>query len=94
VIPEHVKGQVLSQVYFRLFIFVLPVFFVIAAFSAVFSHRIAGPVHRLEQTLDALIQGADVEHIHVRRHDELHGLVEKINKLIDMIRASKRAGTA
>ena len=91
-IPEHVKAQVLSQISFRFFVFVLPVFLVIAAFSAVFSHRIAGPLHRLEQTLEALIQGEDVEHIHVRRHDELHGLAEKINKLIDMIHASKRAG--
>ena len=91
-IPEHLVGHVLSLICFRFLIFVLPVFLVIAAFSVVFSHRIAGPVYRLERTLDELIQGEDVEHIHVRKHDELQGLIEKTNKLIDIMQASKRAG--
>ena len=92
-IPEHMVGHVLSRICFRFLVFVLPVFLVIAAFSVVFSHRIAGPVYRLERVLDALIQGEEVEHMHVRRHDELQGLVKKINMLIDMMQASKRAGS-
>ena len=91
-IPEHMVGHVLSRICFRFLVFVLPVFLVIAAFSVVFSHRIAGPVYRLERVLDALIQGEDVEHMRVRRHDELKGLVKKVNKLIDIMQASKRGG--
>ena len=79
----HLQGN-------RFLIFVLPVFFVIAVFSLVFSHRIAGPIYRLERILDQLIRGEDVEHIRIRKNDELQGFAEKINKLIDILQGSDK----
>ncbi len=46
------------------------------------SHRIAGPLFRLERELDDHIAGKGDGHIRLRPKDELKALVEKINKLI------------
>jgi uncharacterized C2H2 Zn-finger protein len=46
------------------------------------SHRIAGPLFRLEKELDDHIAGKEHGHIKLRPKDELKALVEKINKLI------------
>ena len=69
--------------------FIFPVIFVIMTFSIVFSHRIAGPIYRLEKTLDRLISGEDVETIRLRKSDALKELVEKVNSLITMIKQSR-----
>lgn len=46
------------------------------------SHRIAGPVYRIEKELDERISGAKSGPIILRKKDELKILVEKINKLL------------
>lgn len=46
------------------------------------SHRIAGPIFRLEKELDARIAGEEYGPIKLRRKDELRTLAEKINKLV------------
>ncbi len=46
------------------------------------SHRIAGPLYRLEKELGERIVFDRKGPISVRRNDELKSLVEKINKLI------------
>ena len=89
-IPEDLIELVTHQIYFRLFCFIFPVAFVIAAFSIVFSHRIAGPIYRLEQTLERFIRGEDVEPVQVRRGDELKDFVEKIN---NVLRMAKKTGS-
>ena len=86
VIPENLVSLVRYQIFFRLFLFIFPVIFVIAGFSIVFSHRIAGPIYRFEQTLDDLIQGKEVKFIHLRKGDELQELAAKINELIRVVK--------
>jgi len=88
VVPGDMMASVIHQVTFRLCFFAAPLVFVIAAFSLVFSHRIAGPVYRLERTLDRLIEGEDVVPLEVRKHDELKGLVRRVNVLIRMASGS------
>jgi len=46
------------------------------------SHRIAGPVYRLEKDLDDRISGKASGPISLRKHDELKPLTSKINKLL------------
>ena len=77
------------QIFFRFLFFVFPIIFVIVAFSIIFSHRIAGPIYRFEQTLDKLIQGEDVEYIRLRKNDELKGLAAKLNELIRIVKKSR-----
>jgi len=88
-IPEDLMNVVRYQVFFRSLCFVLPVIFVITAFSILFSHRIAGPIYRFEQTLDKLIQGEDVELIKLRPGDELEELATRLNELICIVKKSK-----
>jgi len=88
-IPQDLWDLVLDQIFFRLTCFIFPIIFVITAFSIVFSHRIAGPIYRLEKTLDRLIRGEVVETIRLRKGDALKELVEKTNSLITMVKQSR-----
>jgi hypothetical protein len=47
------------------------------------SHRISGPLFRLERELDERIAEKRHGHIRLRPKDELKALVDKINKLIN-----------
>lgn len=89
VIPKDLMNLVKYQIFFRLLLFAFPVIFVIVASSIVFSHRIAGPIYRFEQTLDKLIKGEDTEYIQLRKGDELKGLAVRLNELICMVGKSK-----
>jgi methyl-accepting chemotaxis protein len=46
------------------------------------SHRIAGPLFRLEKELDDRLAGKTEGHIKLRPKDEFRHLVDKINKLL------------
>ncbi len=46
------------------------------------SHRIAGPVYRIEKELDGVLSGAKHGPIILRKKDELKNIVEKINKIL------------
>jgi len=78
--------QLVSKLYSTSFILLL----VIAGFSIIFTHRIAGPVYHLEKTLERLIDGEDVNLINLRDGDELQGLASKINQVILYMKKSKR----
>jgi len=70
--------QLISKLYSTSFILLI----VIAGFSIILTHRIAGPVYNLEKTLEQLNQGEDVKLIKLRDGDELQELAKKINKVI------------
>jgi len=89
VISKDMVSFVRHQIFIRAMFFFLPFIFVLAASSILLSHRVAGPLYRIERTLDRLIQGEDVEHIRLRKNDELKELAEKINKLIPIIKKSR-----
>lgn len=55
-----------------------------AVFSLFISHKIAGPLYRIEKEIRNLTEGgADVKKINLRKGDELEELAGLINKLID-----------
>jgi methyl-accepting chemotaxis protein len=66
--------------------------------TAVFVHRIAGPMVPLERVLDLMIRGDLSQRIRLRKHDEFQSLATKLNQLADAIESGryevKRAGTA
>jgi len=88
-LPKDMMSFVQQRIFFRAIFFLLPFIFVIAASSILLSHRVAGPLYRIELTLDKLIQGQDVEYIRLRKNDELKELAEKINRLIPIVKKSK-----
>jgi signal transduction histidine kinase len=46
------------------------------------SHRVAGPLYRMEKELDEIIAGNKSAPIKLRKKDEFKILADKINKLI------------
>lgn len=85
VIPESIAYNlipVLQKVNLVLAI-AIPISLLIIWFIALeLSHRVAGPLYRLEKELDERISGAKHGEIRLREKDEFKVLAGKINKLI------------
>ena len=62
----------------------LPVVFVLILFFAVrLTHRLAGPIYRIEKMLGDMIETGDfTKEIHIRKNDDLHTLVQQINSAL------------
>ena len=88
-IPKGLMDLVKSQILFRMLFFAIPAIFVIIAYAIVMTHRIAGPLYRLEVTLDKLVKGEDADLITLRKNDELQEIAGKTNDLILLLKASK-----
>ena len=88
-IPQSVSDIIKSKVLFRLLCFSPPIIFVLASFIIIFTNRIAGPLYRLEKTFDRLLQGEDVDILHLREKDELKPFISKINDIILYIKELK-----
>ncbi len=85
IFPEAIAGilmPVLSKVNLILAI-ALPLLLIFIWFAALgLSHRIAGPLYRIEKELDERIAGTKHGPIKLRHKDEFKPLVEKLNKVI------------
>jgi len=46
------------------------------------SHRIAGPLYRIEKHIEEIIENGNLTEIKIRKKDELHDLVNTLNELI------------
>ncbi|NQT07115.1 MAG: HAMP domain-containing protein [Candidatus Omnitrophica bacterium] len=60
-------------------LFVLPI---IGFIGIMLSHRIAGPVYRIEKTLEEIGKGNFDIRITLRKHDELKGIANAINDMV------------
>ncbi|HOW27851.1 MAG TPA: hypothetical protein PK876_05060 [Elusimicrobiota bacterium] len=57
---------------------------VIAALSIFISHKIAGPLYRLEKSIQEILDSNDVrQRISLRKGDELQSLADLINRLLE-----------
>ncbi len=88
VIPEFIAYTLIpvsDQVNLILLIAMPVVLGVIWFMALAFSHKISGPLYRLEKELDARVKGERQGPIYLRKGDEaaIHSLVAKINKLIE-----------
>jgi len=54
------------------------------------THRVAGPVYRIETDIDRVLAGEKGVRVHVRRHDSFPDLAEKVNQLIALIDDSRQ----
>ena len=64
-------------------------FVLMMVLGALYSHRIAGPLYRLNKHMRAISEGAEPAPVSFRRRDQFQELVESFNKMID--RLNKRA---
>ena len=54
-----------------------------------FSHHIAGPLYKLEETISRLAKGEKVEPIYFRKTDMVNGLASKLNEVIKRFNLGK-----
>lgn len=59
---------------------------IVIPYSLLYSHKVAGPIYRLEQSMDLLLNGDMDFMITLRKHDEFKYLADKMNQLIDFMR--------
>jgi signal transduction histidine kinase len=62
-------------------------------FGILITHRVAGPLYRLERHLEALASGEPSEDCTLRVDDELQGLCEKLNVAVERLRSRGAAQT-
>jgi len=53
------------------------------------THRIAGPIHRFEQHLEAVARGEAIGPCRIRRGDEFQGLCDRLNAALSAQKAVK-----
>lgn len=85
-IPEliaQVLFPALNQVN-QVIIIGLPIVCTLIFFFAIhLSHRLVGPIYRLERDLETMAETGDVHRfLRIRPHDHLHSLVAKINRVL------------
>ena len=69
----------------------MPIISILLLFwGLIISHRIAGPVYRLEQDLEKIAKGDFSLRIKLRKTDELSSIAEGINKVLDKV--EKKSG--
>ena len=84
-IPEAVAYNLLpvaERVGFILLVGLPIILTVIWIVAVKVSHRIAGPLYRLEKEIEEIVSGRKSGPIKLRKDDELHSFASKINKLI------------
>ncbi len=85
------KGNPLEQ-YYRFVGVNYPTLFCLAilvpffAWDAMrFTHRVAGPIYRLRQTIQAITAGDSVRRVKLRNGDQLNEVADDINELLEVL---------
>lgn len=92
-VPESIAynlAPVLHKINLILLIGLPLISIAILFWGLVMSHRIAGPVYRLEKDLERIDKGDFSWRIRLRKKDELGSIAEGINKLLDRVQGKIR----
>jgi len=88
-IPESIAYNlfpVVKKVNALLAIGLPPLFLLLIWWGTVLSHRIAGPLQRIEKELNKITHSHDFSHrIHLRKHDDVRPVADAINRLLDSL---------
>lgn len=85
-IPESIAYNitpVVRKINFILLVGLPLIIVLMLAWGVLISHRIAGPVHRLERELDRIARGDFATRIKFRRKDELASIAHGVNRVLD-----------
>ncbi len=63
---------------------------IIAVLGVFFSHRIAGPLYRIQLVIDEVLEGNYERRVQLRPRDFGQELADKVNSLLDILRESKK----
>lgn len=88
VYPQGRLIAIINTVNIRMLLTLLLVTPVVAAIGIYLSHKIAGPIYRIERFLGDMAGGNISQRISLRRGDELVSIADKINVLIDSLKGT------
>ena len=84
---EYVQAVTRLDIFVEVFVFPLVATFVCMCLHAViFTHRIAGPVHRFKELLDRVRGGDLATDVHLRKNDYFQDLCDDLNGMIEQLR--------
>ena len=64
----------------------IPIFLLILIWGIIFSHRLVGPMKRLQRNLDEMTKKGDSRsRLVVRKNDYIKPLIESVNRLLDKV---------
>ena len=88
-IPEYIAYNlipVINKINYILLVGVPPLFLLLVLWGVVLSHRLTGPITRLQKELKAISQKGDFKkRIKVRKYDDIKSLVDEINLLLESL---------
>jgi hypothetical protein len=80
VLPPDLIDYLLKIAFIGLPLGVFAIALLITAISIKMTHRLAGPIYRVERALARWLEGAPIEPLKIRRKDEFHELIDLINR--------------
>jgi len=80
---------VLIQINYTLLIELIVFIFFAGWLSLRLSHRIAGPLYRIEKSLIEIMEGKNIDEIKIRKYDELHDLADILNEFLKSKNSNK-----
>lgn len=86
VYPQGRLIAIINAVNLRILLSLLMVTPLVVIISIFLSHKIAGPMYRMERFMTTMATGDFTQHITLRKGDELKTLAERINFFVDSLR--------
>lgn len=86
VYPQSRIAPLINMVNFRVFANIMLVIPVVGVIGVFLSHKLAGPILRVESYLSEMASGKLTARIKVRKGDELVSLADRVNDLTDSLR--------
>ncbi|MDP3730678.1 MAG: methyl-accepting chemotaxis protein [Candidatus Omnitrophota bacterium] len=88
VYPQGRLMSIVNMVNFRILFSMLLVAPLVIMIGIYASHKIAGPIYRIERFLASMVDGDISEPLTLRKNDELISLADGINRLADSIKSA------
>jgi len=82
-VPDALIKQIRTEMIIGLFLSSFGVVCLATAWGILVTHRIAGPIYRIEQQLGILLKGEKIGPIRIRHGDEFQELVYVVNQLVE-----------
>lgn len=92
--PQGRLIAIVNMVNIRIFLSMLLIAPIVATIGMFASHKIAGPVYRIEKFLDSMAKGDYSTMLMLRRNDELIGLANAINRVLESVKGTVKGEKA
>jgi len=94
-IPEAVAANLLpvvQKINYLLIMGLVPLFALLFFWGLVLSHRFCGPLERIEEDVNKILEGDYSVRFRVREQDDIKGIVSKLNQVMDILQSKKQTG--